>query len=95
MGVYTYDLEELEQTRDGLRRLCSSFEAASRRRGNAEGALGYSSLRSAMRAFTDNWDHEREKQVEALDGAATSLTEICANYRELDRVGVASLCEQG
>lgn len=93
MTVYRYDLDELEQTRSGLSQLAADFESASSVRDSAEGAMGYDSLREAIQEFTDNWKHNREKQLEAINGSASMLGDICTNYRDFDSGAVNTLLE--
>lgn len=84
MTVYRYDLAELGETSGALSTLAGSFEQASAVRQEASDALGYSSLRDAVGEFTENWKHNRGKQLEEIKGAANMLTDICHNYRAFD-----------
>ena len=84
MTVYKYDLAELQETSGALGTLADSFEHASQVRQDASGALGYSSLKDAVSDFTENWKHNRDKQLKALTGASDMLSQICTNYRAFD-----------
>lgn len=90
-GTYRYDLAELEAVAGGLGTLAADFEGASRTRDGADGALGYDSLRAAVREFVGNWSHERGKQLEEIRGSATALDEIIAGYVEYDDTAAAGL----
>lgn len=94
MTVYRYDLAELEETQAGLSQLSGDFGEASRAREASSGAMGYGSLRDAVESFTENWKHNRDKQIEAIDGASTLLGDIVTNYTELDNSGVCSLQDE-
>lgn len=83
-GTYKYDLGELHAVSGGLDALAADFESASANRADVDGALGYGDLRGAVRAFVDNWEHERGKQLEAIGGSATALSEIIDKYVEYD-----------
>lgn len=93
MAQYKYDLEELTAVSSGLATLRGDYESASRERGEVDGALGYGDLRSAVRDFVDNWKHERDKQLEAIGGAAEALDKIIANYVEYDADSAEGLRE--
>lgn len=92
-GTFKYDLEELTTVQEGLRTLASDFESASSTRKDADSALGYGDLRSAVRDFVDNWSHERDQQIEAINGSAEALTEIIDNYVEYDETSADQLRE--
>lgn len=93
MTVYRYDLDELLETQGALATLARDFDTASATREGAEGAMGYDSLRDAIQEFTDNWKNNREKQLEAIVGAASLLGDICTNYRDFDRGAVETLLQ--
>ncbi|HEU0102134.1 MAG TPA: hypothetical protein VFR07_07400 [Mycobacteriales bacterium] len=84
MTIYRYDLAELEETAGALSALAGSFRDASSVQRAASDALGYPSLRDAVAEFTDNWENNRDKQVEAITGAGDMLGQICQNYRAFD-----------
>lgn len=85
MTTYKYDVAELQDTQARLHALAGDFAHASSIRDSYDGAMGYPSLRDAVQQFTDNWSHHRDKQIEAIDGAATMLGDICKNYVDFDR----------
>ena len=91
MTVYTYDLAELEETAGSLNALAEDFAEASAVRREAQQAAGYPSLREALQEFTDNWSHNRDKQLEAIRGAASALGDICDNYQAFDCDAAAQL----
>lgn len=93
MGVYKYDLAELTSVSSGLATLKGDYENASRDRGNADSAFGYPDLQRAMRDFVDNWKHERDKQLEAIEGAGGALKKIIENYEKYDADSAEELRE--
>lgn len=93
MTIYRYDLGELESTAGNLITLAREFESAASIRESAEGAMGYDSLRNAIGDFTGNWENNRDKQVEAINGAASVLVSICTNYTAFDQDAVDILYE--
>ena len=84
MGVFRYDLYELTSVSDGLAALKGDYENASRSRGEVDGALGYGDLRGAVQDFVGNWKHERDKQLEAIEGASQALRTIIDGYVAYD-----------
>ena len=90
-GTFKYDLAELTTVASGLATLASDFENASKTREDADGALGYGDLRGAVREFVDNWSHERDKQIEAINGSSEALAEIIDNYVEYDETSADQL----
>lgn len=95
MGVYRYDIDDLHRTASGLQTLRADFEQASRAREHASGAFGYADLSGAVEQFVDNWKHNREKQIEAIGGAAEALTTITENYVEQDAAGAQAVGSLG
>lgn len=93
MGEYRYDVEELQDTAAGLAVLESDFASASEVRESAAGAFGWSWLEGAVDSFVDNWRHNREKQIETLQGTHEALAEISETYVAFDREAVAQLEE--
>lgn len=91
MGEYRYDEQDLTDTAAGLRQLRHDFGNASDVKEEAADSFGYGDLVGAVQAFVDNWSANREKQLEAIESAATALDEIIANYAALDADGVAEL----
>lgn len=94
-GIYKYDVADLGETARGLRTLKGDFAGASSARRSASGALGYPELRSAVAEFVDNWEHNRTRQLEAIDSAAAALDSIVQNYVEGDRQGAQALRSGG
>jgi len=92
-GVYQYDLEELTSVSSGLATLKADYENTSRSRDDAHHALGYGDLQDAMRDFADNWKHERNKQLEAIEGSRTALDGIIQSYVEYDEGSAEQLRE--
>lgn len=94
-GIYKYDVDDLGDTAAGLRALKSDFAHASTAREEAAGALGYGELRGAVAEFVDNWKHNRERQLDAIDAAAEALDGIVANYVEADSSAAQALRSGG
>ena len=94
-GIYKYDVADLGNTAQGLRTLKGDFEGASRTRERASDALGYPKLRAAVEEFVDNWEHNRERQLEAIESAAEALDKITESYVDGDEKGAAALREGG
>lgn len=92
-GQYKYDLGELTTVASGLGTLAANFESASANQQDADGALGYGDLKSAVRDFVDNWKHERGKQIEAIQGSADVLGKIIDGYVEYDTSSSETLRE--
>jgi hypothetical protein len=90
-GIYKYDVDDLTQTASGLRTLHSDFSTASQARKGASGAMGYGDLRSAVEEFVDNWEHNRKRQLEAIESAAEALDGIVTNYVDGDEGAAAEL----
>lgn len=90
-GIYRYDVADLGETARGLRTLRSDFAHASTTREEASGALGYGDLRGAVSAFVDNWKHNRERQLDAIDAAAEALDGIVTNYVDGDAQAASAL----
>lgn len=94
-GIYKYDVDDLGDTAGGLRTLKSDFENASSLRSQASGAMGYDDLRGAVQEFVDNWKHNRERQLEAIDAAAEALDGIVTNYVDGDEKAASELRSAG
>ena len=94
-GIYKYDVDDLTQTASGLRTLHSDFSSASEARRDASGAMGYGDLRGAVEEFVDNWEHNRERQLEAIDAAAEALDGIVTNSVDGDENAAAELRSGG
>jgi hypothetical protein len=90
-GIYKYDVDDLMQTASGLRTLHSDFSHASEARKGASGAMGYGDLRGAVEEFVDNWEHNRKRQLEAIDAAAGALDGILTGYVDRDEKAAAQL----
>jgi hypothetical protein len=90
-GIYKYDVDDLTQTASGLRTLHSDFSSASAARKGASGAMGYGDLRSAVEEFVDNWEHNRKRQLEAIESAAEALDGIVTNYVDGDASAATEL----
>ena len=88
MGVYTYDVDDLHRTASGLQSLRADFEQAS-------GAFGYGDLSGAVEQFVGNWKHNRERQIEAIGGAAEALTTITDNYVDQDEAVAQAVRSMG
>lgn len=91
MGVFMYDLYELTSVSDGLAALKGDYENASRSRGEVDGALGYGDLRGAVQDFVANWTHERDKQLEAIEGGSQALRRIIDGYVAYDESSAEQL----
>jgi hypothetical protein len=94
-GIYKYDVDDLTQTARGLRTLHSDFSHASEARRGAAGAMGYDDLRGAVEDFVDNWEHNRTRQLEAIDAAAQALDGILTDYVDGDEGAAAQLRSGG
>ncbi len=89
--IYRYDVAELAEAEQGLARLKSDFENASRIREEHDAALGYGDLRGAVGDFVDNWKHNRERQLQTLESAQEALAGITENYVAFDAQAVDAL----
>jgi len=94
-GIYKYDVDDLTETASGLRTLHSDFSSASQAREGASGAMGYGDLRGSVEEFVDNWEHNRKRQLEAIESAAKALDSIVTNYVEGDERAAAELRSAG
>lgn len=94
-GIYKYDVDDLTETASGLRTLHSDFSSASQARKGASGAMGYGDLRAAIEEFVDNWEHNRKRQLEAIEAAAEALDGIVTNYVDTDADAAAELRSGG
>lgn len=94
-GIYKYDVDDLTETAVGLRTLHADFSSASETRKGASGAMGYGDLRAAVEEFVDNWEHNRKRQLEAIDAAAEALDGIVTNYVDGDERAAAQLRSGG
>lgn len=90
-GPYKYDVADLGEAASGLRTLQADYEGATRSRRGASADLGYSSLRSAMQEFVDDWEHNRDRQLEEIEATATALGQIIDDYVSHDADGAAEL----
>jgi hypothetical protein len=91
MGTKIYDVPILEATANGLAQLRSDFETASAVREEAASAFGYEGLAGAVEEFVDNWKHNRERQLETIDGVQKAIVDVAANYVEHDACAVNEL----
>lgn len=91
MGTKTYDVPILEATATGLAQLRSDYETASQVREEAASAFGYEGLAGAVEEFVDNWKHNRDRQLETIEGVQQTLVDVAANYVEHDSCAVDEL----
>lgn len=89
-----YDLDSLSNLVSNLQTIRSDYSAIDGNMDTAATAAGYASLAGALSEFSDNWSKNRDKQLEDLEGAHTSLADIVSQLEEYDDNGVTKLREK-
>ena len=84
MGDLEVDLDLLGEAAGSLGMLIHEFDRASAVVEDAESAIGRNALLEELRAFVDEWKHNREKLLGSMDAVYKMATDSREAYIQVD-----------